>query len=273
LDVSSGDLYRRNPAREIERLAVFVVTSWVGDAGRVADTSSGGGPDFEIAYLDGRTAIGEVGWHEDPMIREMWSNTYRQERHQTVELRPGRGSWSLDLVRGANIKKLHRDLPALIDGMIETSLVHVDVMEFWPEGPLDEKCRSLGIEYLTKVGEEEPSRAIYFMPGGGGTVSTNPNEVAEWIESVLGDPAYADTTAKLLAKASDERHVFLMSGSLTPFKADERLRNVPEGLPTRRLEVPFGITHVWAISQFGTSSAALWTRLGWTAVPASRVPQ
>jgi hypothetical protein len=93
--VASDDLYRRNPARDLEKLAASVVTSWVGEAGHVTDTSSGGGPDFEISYTDGRTAVGEVGWHEDPEIRAMWGNTFRQERHQTVEVASGRGTWSL----------------------------------------------------------------------------------------------------------------------------------------------------------------------------------
>ena len=93
--MASDDLYRRNPARDLEKLAASVVTSWVGEAGHVTDTSSGGGPDFEISYTDGRTAVGEVGWHEDPEIRAMWGNTFRQERHQTVEVASGRGTWSL----------------------------------------------------------------------------------------------------------------------------------------------------------------------------------
>jgi hypothetical protein len=268
--VASIDPYRRNPARDLEKLAVSVVTAWVGETGVVTDTSSGGGPDFEIAYFDDRTAVGEVGWHEDPEIQAMWANTFRQEFHQTVELAPGRGTWSLQLVRGANIKALHQELPALIDAMIEGSCFSLKVTGNWPRGPVADCARRLGISYLTRHDESDSSRAIYFMPGDGGTVPAEPNVVAEWIESVLCDPAYADTTAKLLAVDPDERHVFLMSGSATPFGAGERLRQISEGLPTRGLNVPSGITHVWALSRFGPASVALWTHHGWSAVP---VPQ
>jgi hypothetical protein len=264
--VTSDDPYRRNPARDLEKLAVSVVTSWVGETGVVTDTSPGGGPDFEIAYSDGRTAVGEVGWHEDPEIRAMWGNTFKQERHQTVELDSGRGTWSVHLLRGASINRLHKELPSLIDILIDASCFTLEVTDHWPHGPVADRARGLGIEYVTRHDGGTSDCAIYFMPGDGGVVPTDPNVVAEWIESVLSDPSYADTTAKLLAVDSDERHVFLMSGSATPFGAGERLRRVSEGLPTRHLNVPSGITHVWALSQFGPAAVALWTDHGWTLV-------
>ena len=61
-----------------------------------------------------------------------------------------------------------------------------------------------------------------------------------------------------------------MSGSATPFGAGERLRLVSEGIPTRSLNVPNGITHVWALSQYGPASVVLWTDDGWTLVPLPR---
>jgi hypothetical protein len=54
--VCTGDIYRRNPARDVERYAIEVVTRWVGDRGQVHDTSAGPYPDF----YEGRGSIKTV---------------------------------------------------------------------------------------------------------------------------------------------------------------------------------------------------------------------
>lgn len=271
-EMTSDEIYRRNPARDVEKLAVEVVKRWVGALGTVRDTSSGGGPDFDIDYIDGRRAVGEVGWHEDPRVREMWGNTFKQERHQTVELEEGTGTWALHLVLGANIKQLHRDLPGFVAELSQAGCFQLEIYDGWPRSNMADTARRLGIEYITRH-DEAGSSAIYFMPGSGGTVPTDPNVIADWIEAVLRDPAYADTTDKLLPLEADERHVFLMSGSATPFGADERLRRVSsEAIPTRPLVVPPGITHVWAVSQFGGADVLLWTCSGWTSMSVPHDP-
>jgi hypothetical protein len=264
--MTSDNFYRRNPARDLEKLAASVVTSWVGEAGVVMDLSSGGGPDFEIDYADGRRAVGEVGWHENERLREMWGNTFRQDLHQTVVLDEGAGTWGLQLVLGANIKRLHRDLARFIGQLTEAGCFRLGIYERWPRGALADSARRLGVEYIVRH-DEDGSSAIYFMPGSGGVVPTDPNVIPDWIEAVLADPAYADTTGKLLPVDADERHVFLMSGSATPFGVGERLMRVSEAIPTRPLTAPSGITHVWALSQFGPAIVALWADAGWTLVP------
>ena len=62
-----------NPARLYERQAISIVKDWVGLRGTLRDTSSGNGPDFEIEYIDGRKAIGEVSTHIDPVTAAAWS--------------------------------------------------------------------------------------------------------------------------------------------------------------------------------------------------------
>ncbi len=94
--------YRRSPARAVEAFAVEVVRAWVAEAGVVTDTSGAHGRDFLVAYSDGRSAVGEVGWHADPLVEAMWARTFRERRHQVVELPDGLGQWSVQLVLGAN---------------------------------------------------------------------------------------------------------------------------------------------------------------------------
>src|SRR5664280_209190 len=126
-----------------------------------------------------------------------------------------------------------------------------------------EVARRLGIEHAERFEGSGSDEAICFMPGKGGVIPTDPNVIADWIEEVLGNPSYADTTGKLLALEADERHVLLMSGSATPFGVEERLRRLEASPPTRSLSVPQGITHVWVVGQFGGSSSAMWSSAGW----------
>lgn len=262
-----SDLYARNPARDVEQYAVRVVAAWLGDRGSLTDTSAGHGPDFRITYADGRVAFGEVGWHEDPQVQEMWANTFKHDQHQLVNLPSGLGQWAVSLERGANIGRLYADLPALVAALAEAGCPGLAVYENWPQGEAADTARRLGVRRLARLNLKEPAAGIFLMPGSGGVVPTDANAVTDWVEAVLANPAYHDTSEKLLAIHADERHVFLMSGSLTPFGADERLRRLQDSLPTRSPCILAGITHVWIVARFGGTAAGLWLAdHGWSAV-------
>jgi hypothetical protein len=256
----------RNPARLIEKYAAAVVTRWVGDSGTVSDTSAGPGPDFEIAYVDGRRAIGEVGWHEDPEIQEMWAVIHQSERPQRIELADGRGRWIVGLVKGARVKALAARLPGLVDGLLGRGTTRLDLYGTWPLDALTEQARKLGIDYVSQVSPDDPSYAIYSVPGRGGIVPTDADLIADWLDGVLADPDYLDTTKKVLAVEAEERHVFVMAGSRTEFGVEELLRRVhATRLPTRDPVVPSGVTHIWVVSMSADARPVLWTLgTGWS---------
>lgn len=105
------------------------------------------------------------------------------------------------------------------------------------------------------------------MPANGGAVPTDANLVVAWVEEVPTNPAYQDTTKKLLALDAEERHVFHMSGSPPSFGADERLRRLCDVVPTWSPRLPAGITHVWDVPRSGRAAAVLWAAdRGWSAV-------
>jgi hypothetical protein len=184
-----------------------------------------------------------------------------------VDLNAGAGIWVVGLVAGANINRLYRYLPAFVDQLRAANVTRLEVTPTWPHDAHGSTSRELGIAYINLADPSGGAEAVFFMPHAGGVVPTDGNVIADWIDAVLSDPDYADTTAKLLALKGDERHVFLMTGSRTPFGADERLRRLEEALPDRALSVPDGISHVWAVAQFGGTHAALWnTPDHWCAV-------
>jgi hypothetical protein len=272
---------------EQEAISANIVQEWVGDRGTVENSGgTGGGPDFKIHYSDGREAVGEVGWNEDPVTRKMWGATFKQAQHQRIPLHAGSGTWSVHLAAGANVKGLYKSLPDLVADIVKADIASQLDMHMYPdeevlaatpnrdqwelrfpEIPLVNRARSLGIEWMRFYDSGIADEAVFFMPGGGGYLSDDPNVIVPWIDSVLHDPHYADMSAKLLPFKVQERHVFIWSGGLTPIDADDRLRRVVEGLPGQNLNVPAGITHVWALSQWGPSAALLWSYGQWAVVP------
>lgn len=263
--------YQENPARLMEDYVARLVTAWVGQNGQVTNTGAGTGegPDFRIGYVDGRTAIGEVGWHQDCKIQQMWAETFKRDAQQVV-LPPGTGKWTISLTRGASIKDLYQGLPPLIEEILESGKTDLDIVGSWPPGPIADRARQLGIEYAGRVEDSEFSRAIFWMPGTGGYIPSDPNVIVDWVGEVVTDKNYEDMTRKLLDREADERHIFIISGSQTSFGVDERLRRLDDGLPNRAPTVPTGISHVWVAARFTyrEGSVGLWTADGgWTAVP------
>lgn len=264
----SRDRRRGNPAREIEKLASATVRKWVGANGIVTDTSSGHGPDFRIDYHDGRVGLGEVGWHPDPRIEAMWARTHRSKTPQEITLPAGCGYWAVQLVAGAKISKLERELPALIERLSREGVFRRTISGEWPRDELSQAIRSLGVTYVNRVSESTRDGAFYAMPATGGAVPREADGIVEWLDYLINeDPAYTDMTAKLLLREADERHVFVMSGSATPFGVDERLRRFDEAIPIRRPQLPEGITHVWVAAQFNANELlAMWSERGWVRV-------
>jgi hypothetical protein len=217
--------------------------------------------------------VGEVSWHEDAEIQKMWKTTFKQERHHVVPLPPDSGQWGVGLVGGAQIKALYQKLPAFIATLADEGKTGLEPAYLHPRDPLRLTAERLGISYLHRAADYPgPSHAMFFMPPSGGVVPPDAESVVEWVESVIADPAYRDVTAKLLkVPEMDERHVFIMSGSQTPFDVNERLSRISNVLPRRAPIVPPGITHVWVISRWTTpdagSYAALWSMDdGWSLI-------
>jgi hypothetical protein len=94
---------------------------------------------------------------------------------------------------------------------------------------------------VQQVAKGHPRQCLGF----GGSVTSDPNVITEWIEGVLDDPNYRDTTEKVLRVEADERRVFLM-GTLTSFDVDENLRRVGTRTPTLAPTVPTDRRNTWS---------------------------
>lgn len=259
-----------NPVRELEQIAIEIVRRHVSSSGTVVDMSAGHDPDYRVDYADGRTGIGEIGWHEDPRWRALWEETLKRGTiPQVVDLSAGSGLWSVGLTLDARIWQIYKLLPSLVTDLLAAGESDLEIYNDWPPGALADRARRLGIKHLSQV-EAAGDRVIFLPPGAGGIVPSDPNAITEWLNDVLvNDPDYQDTTQKLLSRAADERHIFLLAGSATPWGVEELLRRLDIGLPSEAPSVPSEITHVWAVSSFTTPLGALWERdRGWTTIDA-----
>lgn len=253
-----------NPARDIEVFAVNVLSRWVGERGRVEHTGAGtgGGPDFRIEYVDGSVAVGEVGWDVDQRLAEMWSLLLTQPEHHVIRLQPGSGLWSLSLRPGAPIKRLLREVPALVEGLLESGVTRLNPDSGWGSSDLIAVAKSLGIgrvELTTTNEPEDGGRAYYFFGSSGSFVPDDPDLIVDWLDDYLVNPRYADTCGKLLPIDADERHIFVVAGSAAPPEASMFMLDLRSRAPGRAPRLPQGITHAWVGAEWGRGDVALWT--------------
>lgn len=239
------------------------VEAWVGEAGVVTDTGEGHDPDFWIEYADGRTGWGEVGWHEDPEVRSISVALTRQE---PIPLDAGLGQWAVHLRGRAPLRKLQREVPRLVRRLASIGRDQLATYDDVTPPDLERIAADLAIEDVHLMTPGGPDQAILLSPGTSGPVSSDPDTIVSWIEAMLADPNYEDTTKKLLVRAADERHVFLFLGSRTPIGVTVLMARPLSDLPTRPPRLPDGITHVWALAPYGSGDLLLWdSQAGWSA--------
>lgn len=264
-----------NPARELERVAIEVVTEWVADSGEVIDDSAGNGPDFRIQYKDGHSAVGEVGWATDQKRREQWELVLKEPVPQIIGLRPGSGSWSAGLTEHARIKRVFTELPALIYDLVAAACMQLDIYDDWPRDDISNRARALGVTHIGSANPEGPDQVMYFLPGSGGAVPTDPNVVVDWIEGFLQQPTKTDLSDKLRDFPDFEKHVFVIAGDAADFGIHELLPRFRTALPTRAPALMDWVTHLWVMPEWtfhGERSGGLYVRgTGWSYVPVSSV--
>jgi len=273
-----------NAAQLVEQFAIEIVGHWLGDRGDVTDHSASGRPDFTIAYADGRRAVGEVTWHADPDIEQMWGRTLSRDTPQQVALGHGQGVWGARLLGLADIRRLYDELPSLVAEMNVADVRSIEpatLPNAWRIknpvlGQLANAVASLGLDYLSKAADHDgPGYVTFFPPSAPMYEFSAPDDLASWIEGVLTEQRYADVPRKLLAVEADERHVFVMAGSATPQQIENRLRTLSEPIECREPQMPAGLTHVWLNSRWLDPKVgnvtALWSvPTGWVLVRSPR---
>lgn len=259
----------KNPAMVAERASVEVVQSWVGDLGRVQQLERGDRPDFEIAYTDGRRGVGEVKLGMDTRAASLWDRIRASTPPHVVALPSGSGTWSATLAPDVRLRSVERALPSIIRDLLEQDLTLLEVYAIWPPGDMAASMRRLGIRRLAQVEMAGDPLCSYFVEGIGGAVPAT-NGLGVWAEAKLREARIQASLQRLLNMDVHERHVFLWLLDDAPVDLRLHLALHDDVLPQHALEMPRGITHLWA-SSFGnfTDRKVAWlyrAASGWEAV-------
>ena len=250
-------------SRETEIEAIEIIGSHLGRAGAISDTGMQKQYDFDIAYQDGRTAIGEIGLLEDEDYRKSWNSLTSQKEHHIVHLPEGYGVWSVRVAKTANGKHFRAEIGNFIKELIQADSTEIVISQTWPRTPLSEYGRSLGILHLHKIDYVKEDFVFYTIEHSSDfSIPDSLNPLVEKVQILLHEGACQDSWQKLLPYEADEKHVYLKCGSLISFNLQEHLllRRDPPSIPD--FLFPDGITHFWLRSIFLESRTILWINGG-----------
>lgn len=161
-------------------------------------------------------------------------------------------------------------MPQLIERLKEEGRSELDLARSWPETDTERLAHKLGVEVIFRVARTDgglsPDRAIVMAASGGVRLSSDPDEVVEYVELSLGRHPYARKVERLQSVATGEAHLIAIVGTRTMAEAFgihwASLQGYPT-LPTRSFALPAGISDFWLVNIF-TGWSLWWSQLGWS---------
>jgi hypothetical protein len=231
------------------------------------DSSEPAMHDLNILYPTGPRGAVEVTGAVDADSTELWNVVYRDGRWEEPGLA---GGWSvhIDPTQRSRESRLRRDLPALL-----RELEQAEFREY--PGPVAPDFKSLaerlGVVRARQGATDFPG-SIYVWPElpadqWVGYASSTADAVATWVSDFLHHGKRADVRQKLAGSAADERHAFVIVGTLpgVPFAITDLLMRDGAPLPTEPPDLPPEVTDVWVVSAWAAGHGFRWSApSGWT---------
>lgn len=246
-------------AREVELSGLRHLKAFYGDRAKIVDLADSSGYDFQILHSNSSLGIGEFAWLEDKVKFSAWKALTKQEQHHIIPLKPGSGQWALSVKHESRINTLYRDLPALVEKMMNLGTYRYEIYDTWPRDETAQACRDLGIIYIHQIEDSELDQAFYLLEGSGGMIPNDLSLLAKCIEDLFyGD--FSDCWEKLSGTLSEEKHVFLKVGSLIPFNLSDTLRTDRNPVAISNITFPDRITHIWLEGSDESMRNVLWRR-------------
>jgi hypothetical protein len=131
-----------------------------------------------------------------------------------IELPTGSGQWSVELEKTSSINRLTVELPAFITDLNAAGMTRLTHHFLDPSLDLYRRATELGVRDASRHSADGADLAVLSPPGDGGVIPDDPDVIVDWVDRVLADRRYKDTTQKLLDLQADERHVYLVTGAL-----------------------------------------------------------
>lgn len=160
------------------------------------------------------------------------------------------GDWRISIRKSANMKSLRQNIESVIGeceklGLIEYVPVDWQMKRFSSE--IFNQLDSLGITSINMFRSEGHGDVHLTMDGGGGPVSQNGDDVADWIGDFLNSRDKADVVKKLAKSGAKEKHAFIpivLGGA--PWVVESYFFG-DMNLPCIDPKLPEPITGVWVV--------------------------
>jgi hypothetical protein len=245
------------PERPNERLARHVVSTVLGvPVTRFEDGNAPAQVDALIHEADGCAALEIVADHEDA-FNAQWDAL--EKTNHRVDVRGLRAVWSAQLARGASVKRVLQELPALMIQWQDNTSPRSRRMD------LPDDFTRLGIRMLYQSERDgQPGYVRLHAEPWGGFASSEGMEA--YVARILEEQP--DVPAKLAAHPSDRKHAFIWTTTGTEYGIQSQLERRDQPLPQEPAQLPDGVTHVWIAGSFTTQGALAWfPDRGWWRTP------
>jgi hypothetical protein len=232
---------------------------------RVAQHDDGSLPgmyDLKITCADGSIGAVEVTAAADAEQIELWKLVGGKGKRW---IEPSLvGGWLVRVLPSTRARKLHKQLPDLLE-----ELEHEGVSVVRGGRTSADRFRAsagkLGVAEARQGPTAHPG-SIYVMIDQplkqiAGFVPDTGDPLAAWLSEWLAEPSQHDNIRKLGRSDAGAKHVFVLVPGFTPapFAVIYLLIESGAPLPTVPPVLPSGITHVWAMSMWGSGDGFRWS--------------
>lgn len=217
----------------------------------------------DLDIVRGETLVGacEVTSAADGRLIGLWNEVNGPKgRHIESGLQ---GGWTLSLKPACRRKKLMAGIRPFLEDLESRQITQAGWYAEHPD--VEVTMDALGIDHVFQSPRTSYPGSVYFMidlPSemSGGAVPETGDPLCEWLEGWVADPSRARKVDKLLKSAAPEKHLFVIlpSFSEAPFVAFDPLMRNDGPLPTKPLELPDGLTHLWVMSMWSDGDLFAW---------------
>jgi hypothetical protein len=212
--------------------------------------------DALIHWPDRRPDALEVVQDGDTVSQQQHAALQSRTNGQSVEVEGLKGSWMVQLARGTSVARALETLPSFLRSFEEEHAWYDPRTE---SAEVEAQRKALGIARMVRRSDRPPR--LYLRRVGSAGPWLGEDALCDWLEDVL--KRHADVPRKLLAHDSPGRHAFIWATMTSDIHAHLVLGEGWAG-PNRQLEVPSGITDVWAASWPSPARILRWNRgSGW----------
>jgi hypothetical protein len=256
-----------------ELTAIQIVRHWIAATGTVSSLGEGDNADFEIVYLNGGSALGEIKSDTNEAAKSQWEAINKLPKKQSSPIAEGLGSWSFQISNTTSIKCLIENANTLVTDLKNRGINEWTQITGNAKNGTDQLLIQLSVEvalHNPSLNSDElwiqPIEGFREWPG----IPQDANCAIPWIAEIFAIDEWQKSWERLRVASNGEGHVFIWIDSDSPHQLKQRRMFHPYEPPTENPELINGVTHLWigVSSCFeGNSIAWLYIKdLGWQTV-------